>query len=126
MTEQKDVEQLNNESGENGSNGSVHPSVSFDPAEFMHFLDEADWSEEEKFKYLALVWEIVCEFVMLGFDVHPFQQARKNCGKADEFRPQPPPETARVIDSSHSQLIEKFVSQSGMESASDGKGSVDG
>lgn len=48
---------------------------------FMQFLDGTDWSEEQKGIYLAQVWAIVCEFVALGYGVHPVQQVHETCGQ---------------------------------------------
>lgn len=76
MSEKNETDQFNKHAG--------NLSLEFDPSTFMHFLDGADWSEEEKAEYLAIVWEIVCEFVALGFNVHPLQQAQKACGKLPE------------------------------------------
>ncbi len=49
--------------------------ATFDPSEFMHFLDGTDMTEEAKREYLEFVWQIVSEFAAIGFGVHPVQQA---------------------------------------------------
>ncbi|MEQ8287856.1 hypothetical protein [Thalassospira sp.] len=101
-------------------------SVEFDALEFMHFLEETDWTDEEKAEYIALVWNIICEFVALGFGVHPIQQAQEDCGKRTPSSTQPPLAAAAVVNSSHGNLIEKFVRLNGVESLSDGEGVSDG
>jgi len=100
-------------------------SLSFDATAFMHFLDETDWSEEQKAEYLALIWEIVCEFVALGFDIHPIQQAQKACGKSDINGGDPAIDASDVVSCIHSELMEEFVSLNGLESDTDAGGVTD-
>lgn len=56
-------------------------TVAVDFEEFAHFLEGSDLTEEEACRYLQTIWVIVCEFVSLGFGVHPAQQAQDSCGK---------------------------------------------
>lgn len=100
-------------------------SFAFDLDEFMHFLDEADWSEDEKIEYLTLVWNIVCEFVALGFDMHPVQQAEKACGKPATDSPEAGSSRPAMVNSSHSDLIKKYVRLSGIETGSGAGGATD-
>ena len=102
------------------------PSLEFDAAAFAHFLDDTDWSDEEKAEYIALVWQIVCEFVALGWGVHPVRQARITCGKLPETRAEEALAASSVIDSSHGHLIEKFMRRSGDDPGSGGEGVIDG
>lgn len=101
-------------------------SLEFDAAEFTHFLADTDWSDEEKAEYITLVWNIVCEFVALGFDVHPLQQARKPCGELSESGAVSTSIDSQVVNSSHSNLIEEFMRRKGSETVSGGEGVSDG
>ncbi|MBP5857410.1 hypothetical protein KAJ83_10360 [Marivibrio halodurans] len=85
---------------------SAYPALEFDASEFMHFLDDADWSEEEKAEYITLVWNIVCEFVALGFNMHPLQQTQNSCGKPGDQGLRPPPDSESGVESLRAYLQE--------------------
>lgn len=82
------------------------PALTVDFNEFAHFLDESDWTEEEKMIFLQKYWDIICDFVAIGFEVHSVQLA---CGQVSEndadgtFQPTP------VLNSSHKHLIREFI-----------------
>ena len=48
---------------------------------YAHFLEDADLTEDQKREFLQALWNIIVEFVSLGFGVHPAQQAQLSCGK---------------------------------------------
>lgn len=50
-------------------------SMSFDSTEFIDFLENTGWPDEQKSEYIALLWNLVCDFVSLGFGIHPLQAA---------------------------------------------------
>ena len=57
-------------------------ALTLDVALYQHYLDNSDLSDEDKHEFLHALWNLVCEFVMLGFEVHPLQQIPENaCGK---------------------------------------------
>ena len=58
-------------------------AVTVDYEKYLHFLEDADISDQDKREFLQTLWGIICEFVSLGFGVHPVQQAQKPCGKRD-------------------------------------------
>ncbi|MEM6410183.1 MAG: hypothetical protein AAF683_01450 [Pseudomonadota bacterium] len=58
--------------------GARRKVLEVDVARFQHALDSADMTDDEKAKYLQLVWSIVLQFVDLGYGIHPVQQ---NCGQ---------------------------------------------
>ncbi|OSQ47045.1 hypothetical protein [Thalassospira alkalitolerans] len=126
MAPQKHKAEFNTKTGNMKPLVPKRNSVEFDAVEFMHFLEETDWTDEEKAEYIALVWNIICEFVALGFGVHPIQKAQEDCGKRTPSSMQSPLAAAAVVNSSHSNLIEKFVRLSGVEPLSDGEGVSDG
>ncbi|MEO1243770.1 MAG: hypothetical protein AAFX54_17820 [Pseudomonadota bacterium] len=64
-----------------------YPVLMIDVEEFEHFLDDTDWTTEQKHQYLLEVWKIVRPFILLGNGAHPIQQAAKSCGKQEEKKP---------------------------------------
>ena len=56
-------------------------SLLLDAEKYQHFLDDSDLTDEEKLEFMETMWNLVCEFVMLGFEIHPIQQAKSACGK---------------------------------------------
>lgn len=121
MADQDMMKELNNTNA-----GPPGKPVAFDPEEFMHFLNDVDWPDDKKAEYTVLVWEIVCEFVALGFDVHPLQQAQNTCGKLAETRDQSPSTAGDMLNSSYTHLIKEFARQNGAQPAPDEKGVIDG
>lgn len=105
--------------------GAKPLSLEFDPTEFMHFLADTDWTDEQKAEYISLIWQIVREFVAIGFDVHPLQQAQKACGQPSVIPAQPALSGSDMVNSPHSQLIEEFVSHSGSKPLVDEEGVTD-
>lgn len=60
--------------------------LSVDLSRFGHHLDHWDVSEYEKAEYLGLVWQIVCQFVDLGYGIHPLNAAaQQSCGQSPEI-----------------------------------------
>lgn len=100
-------------------------ALHFDAAEFVHFLSDTDWSDEEKAEYVTLIWNIVCEFVALGFDVHPVNHARNSCGKLPNTQADPVLAGADMVECSHSHLIEEFMRLNGSKPDSGGQGVID-
>lgn len=62
-----------------------NPSLILDVEKYEHYLAESDASEEEKEELLHALWNLICEFVTMGYGVHPVQQALKDqdCGQVD-------------------------------------------
>jgi hypothetical protein len=80
------------------TSGNGPPALSVDIEEFTRFLDETGWTEEEKAEYITLIWNIMCEFVSLGWGVHPVQQTQKDCGQRAEDSSLHPEERADEVD----------------------------
>lgn len=59
-------------------------SIQFDPEEYMPLLADEHLSDEQKHELLTALWNIMKEFVWLGFGVHPVQQARIGCGQSQK------------------------------------------
>ena len=100
-------------------------SLEFDAAEFAHFLHETGWSDEQKAEYVRLIWNIMCEFVALGWGVHPVQQAQDTCGEIAENCGDSVSSGADVVNSSHSELVGEFMRLNGSAPASGAGGVVD-
>jgi len=84
-------------------------AMQFDPAEFCEYLADTDWTDDQKAEYIRLIWDIVCEFVALGFDVHPLQQAQNSSGKDCAGHNAVTAESGKLVQSSHKEVIEEFV-----------------
>ena len=56
------------------------PSVEIDVERYDAYLKDSDLSDQQKRELLQALWNVIVEFVSLGFGVHPLQQA---CGKPE-------------------------------------------
>ena len=63
------------------------PVLTIDYEKYAHFLEDSDLTEEQKQEFLQTLWNIVVEFVSLGWGVHPLQQAQKPCGQLGDNSP---------------------------------------
>ena len=79
--------------------------IEFDYDKYAEFLKDADLSDAEKLEVCKAVWNIMSEFVMLGFGVHPIQQA---CGKDDFSSSSSPTPSPNLLSSEHKHLIAEF------------------
>ncbi len=93
-----------------GSTCRGSATIKFDAREFFHFLEDTNWSEAQKTEYATLVWEIVCEFVAMGYALHPLQLAQESSGKLGPAGFLPSKSGAGVLDSKHQSLIREFIS----------------
>lgn len=53
--------------------------VYIDYARYEHLLENSDLTEDQKQEFLGVLWNLVVNFVDLGFGVHPMQQALDEC-----------------------------------------------
>lgn len=60
---------------------TTSPTLSIDVNLYQHYLDNSDLTDEQKTELLETLWGIICEFVQMGFNVHPVQQAQHSSGK---------------------------------------------
>ncbi len=61
------------ESAAGTSRQPARPPAAFDAAKYEAMLDESDLSEAQKREFLETLWQIMVQFVDLGFGVHPLQ-----------------------------------------------------
>ncbi|MAI91543.1 hypothetical protein [Ponticaulis sp.] len=54
------------------------PIVEIDFARYEHYLADPDLTEKQRRELLTAIWNIIVEFVSLGYGVHPLRQA---CGQ---------------------------------------------
>jgi hypothetical protein len=52
----------------NETNKSV-PTLALDVALYDHYLENSNLSEEERHQFIHAMWNLVCEFVFLGFGI---------------------------------------------------------
>lgn len=84
-------------------------AIQFDAQEFAHFLDESDLTHEQKLEYIQTVWQIVLQFIDMGFGIHPLQQA---CGQIDEAAVLCGAADSSMVSFSHSTICNDFESSS--------------
>lgn len=85
-------------------------AIQFDAQEFAHFLDESDLTHEQKLEYIRTVWQIVLQFIDMGFGIHPLQQA---CGSFDEAAVLCGVADSDALKSPHPELCTDFESAGG-------------
>lgn len=56
-------------------NFSAESSISFDADEFLHFLDDQEWTVEQKREYVQAMWALVTALLDWNFRFHPVQEA---------------------------------------------------
>lgn len=81
-------------------------AIQFDAAEFVHFLEDADLSSDQKIEYVRMIWDIVLQFVDLGFGLHPIQQA---CGQFESAPVLCDKSGNSALDSPHPDLGKEFT-----------------
>jgi len=50
------------------------PTLHVDIAKYQCFLDDPNLTPSEKEEFLRIMWEIIVNFVELGYGVHPLQE----------------------------------------------------
>lgn len=63
---------------------SAKPIITVDVERYQSFLDDTDLTEPQKAEFLQALWQIITNFVELGFGVHPLQEV---CGKDAQTSP---------------------------------------
>jgi hypothetical protein len=56
------------------------PTLSIDVDLYQHYLDNSDLTDAQKQELLQTLWNIICEFVRLGYGVHPLQKILPEIG----------------------------------------------
>jgi len=54
------------------------PAVTVDIARYQALLDGEDLTDDQKRQFLETLWQIIVQFVDLGFGVHPLQAVQKD------------------------------------------------
>ncbi len=91
------------------------PIITVDIEKYEHFLEESDWSDEQKAEFLQALWNITFEFVSLGFGVHPLQQIENDCGERSENSYDDTILSPDVLNSLQQPLSTDFKDQSELE-----------
>lgn len=94
---------------------NARPTVSIDYEKYAHFLDDTYLTEDQRREYLDTIWKIICEFVSLGFGVHPLQQAQDACGQIEQNSENPPLLRLDDVVLETDTLNKKFNYASGLE-----------
>ena len=89
-------------------NDKPKPTITFDYDLYARYLEDADLTENQKREFLEALWSIICEFVALGFNVHPLQQAQEPCGKLTKTTGFLTASGEHLLDSNHPDLTNLF------------------
>lgn len=103
--------------------GATRPIITVDVPLYEQYLAESDLTEDEKHEFLQTSWNIICEFVMLGYGVHPLQQIENDRGRSsvnDSFL------TLDMLELEDHQITEKFKDAAKTERAAGNKESKHG
>ena len=104
-------------------------SVFVDYEFYSEYLEGSDLTEEQKHEFLQLLWNIICEFVSLGWGVHPLQQAlvaKEGCGKRRDSADESAVSGGNALQWLDSDFVEDFTAATGLEEGRNGTGVEDG
>ena len=62
---------------------NIKNTLTIDVSLYEHYLDDSDMSDAEKNEFIQTMWNLVCEFVKVGYAVHPLHLEHETCGKED-------------------------------------------
>jgi hypothetical protein len=54
------------------------PSIEVDYERYAKMLDASDLNEDQKREFLETLWQVIVQFVDLGFGVHPLQAVQSD------------------------------------------------
>lgn len=97
-------------------------ALAVDLTQYAHYLEDTDLSEDQRLAFLQSLYRIACEFVMLGFDIHPMQSVKNPCGKGVESIGNSP-----IFDQNQVSLMDRILEENnfhmaGFSTAPDRKG----
>lgn len=84
------------------------PVITFDYDLYAHYMDDEDLTEGEKREFMRSLWNLIVEFMSLGFEIHPLQQALEACGKLSKSRTNLPNSGVDAVELEGSFLSDKF------------------
>ncbi|MBO6550621.1 MAG: hypothetical protein JJ964_13510 [Rhizobiales bacterium] len=62
--------------------GTDYKTLTLDIDYYQSFLDDADIPDDKKQELIETLWNIVVQFVDMGYGIHPLQQANNNADTA--------------------------------------------
>lgn len=122
MSEQKKELRHENHAALNLDPAAGRPVITVDYDLYAHYLEDTDLSEDEKREFLQTLWNIVCEFVAMGFGVNPVQQAKESCGKPSETALNTPLSGPDEVQYPDTTLVTKFMGATGSDKTPEEKG----
>ena len=96
--------------------------IELDYEKYAHFLGSVDWTEDQKRDYAQMIWNIVVDFVSLGFGVHPVQQAKAGSNLKVNKRTDAVSFVQEMVELDDSDLKDKYRIAAGLEPGKAEKG----
>ncbi len=95
---------------ESTNNHAARPVLELDIERYQHLLDDLSLSDAERAEFLTTIWNIMVEFVSLGYGIHPSQST---CGKATESDLGTSVLSPDLVSLDHQNISDKFKDVSG-------------
>tara|TARA_R110002124_G_scaffold99838_4_gene246096 strand:- start:917 stop:1456 length:540 start_codon:yes stop_codon:yes gene_type:complete len=89
---------------------SAQRVVEIDTAKYQKYLDDPALGEDQKHEIVEAIWGIMMNFVSLGFEVHPVQQAMNEeaCGQLSDALDPSPDADSNGAKQDYSSLTDTF------------------
>lgn len=66
---------------------TASPSLAFDADAFLHFLEDEDWTDDQKRAYAQALWPVVIALLDWNFRFHPVQEAIDEAKQLERVAP---------------------------------------
>lgn len=100
----------------------TRPVVTVDYERYQHLLDEEELTEDQKREFLQAIWNVVVNFIDLGFAVHPVNQAQMACGKFNKTAVQRPNSASDPVYCDDQLITEETLAEMGLDLLRKGQG----
>ena len=98
------------------------PVIAVDYEKYLHFFEHADMSEQDKIIFLQTLYDVLLNFVDLGFGVHPVQLAQKACGQVEKNPPKSALTASDEVKCNHSPIVDYFENAAASKAGATGQG----
>lgn len=92
------------------------PIITVDVEKYEHLLEDPDLTDEQRAEFLQTMWNIIVNFVDLGFGVHPVQQVLElPCGKDKNISSKATLTATNELISNDRKLCDNFINSVNLE-----------